>query len=139
MSSTGGPSEAFSLEASGIEILDAAVRVASRERASQQSGVMKAVFDTGAQAIILAEEDVGSYVYDGQNTSQMAIVPAARGSEFTPAQCRQLAMVLHSGKKWTTCAMPVLTASRSKLSKNLLGYEPFFRQEMQLDMLTVTC
>jgi hypothetical protein len=112
MSSTGGPREAFSLEASGIEILDAAIRVASRERASQQSGVMKAVFDTGAQAIILAEEDVGSYVYDGQSTSQMAIVPAAKGSEFAPAQCGKLAMVFNNGEKWTTRAMPVLTASK---------------------------
>ena len=56
LSGTGGPIEAFSLEASGIEILDAAIRTASRERASQQSGVMKAVFDAGAQMIILAEE-----------------------------------------------------------------------------------
>ena len=84
LSGTGGPSEAFSLEASGIEILDAALRTASRERASQQSGVMKAVFDTGAQMIILADEDVGSYIYDGKSTAQMAIVPAAKGSEFTP-------------------------------------------------------
>ena len=32
--------------------------------------------------------------------------------------------------------MPVLTASKAKLSKNLLGYEPFFQQEMQLDIRT---
>ena len=54
MLSTGGPIEAYSLEASGIETLDAAVRTASRERVSQQSGVMKAVFDTGAQMMILS-------------------------------------------------------------------------------------
>ena len=136
VSSTGGPTEAFSLEASGIEILDAAIRVAARERASQKAGVMMAVFDTGAQAIILAEEDVGSYIYDGQSTAQMAIVPAAKGSEFTPAQCGKLAMVFNSGEKWTTRSMPVLTASKAKLSKNLLGYEPFFQDEMQLDIRT---
>ena len=32
--------------------------------------------------------------------------------------------------------MPVLTASRARPSKNLLGYEPFFQQEMQLDIRT---
>ena len=32
--------------------------------------------------------------------------------------------------------MPVLTASRARPSKNLLGYEPFFQEEMQLDIIT---
>ena len=60
--------------------------------------------------IILADEDVGSYIYDGKSTAQMAIVPAAKGSEFRPAQCGHLAMVLDGGgEKWTTRSMPVLT------------------------------
>jgi hypothetical protein len=65
MSGTGGHSvTAFSLEATGVEILEAVHRTANRESAATKTGFMKAVFDTGAQMIILADEDVGSYAYD---------------------------------------------------------------------------
>lgn len=134
-SSTGGPE--FSVLAQRSEILEAVTRLTQRDTCNHRTGYLRAVFDTGAQRVILHEEDVGQYVSTSGNEPQLVIVPAAKGAEFRPSRVGTLAMKMKSAKTTPVVVkVPVITASKHKLQKPLMSYEPFYENEMQLDIRT---
>jgi len=130
---TGGQ---HSLFAARTEILSAVNRISDRETKAPPGAVLQAVFDTGAQRIILLDEQVGTYVRSTGKEQKIVIVPAAKGSEFSPAKVGKLQMMMGDGKNKTVHKMPVITASQKQLSKPLMAYEPFYEKGMQLDIRT---
>ena len=128
-----GERRAAYFEVDECEICRAAYRIGVQNR--NHGGLQRAVFDTGAQVILLQTETVGQYAVKGEGTDDVVIVPAAKGAEFKPDINGTMGMKF-PGKSPVTMTVPVLTASRTVMNKNLMAYEPYYKKQFQLDIRT---